>query len=401
MASERMRLSFRTIFWALAALIVVVGLALAFRPESVAVDLAQVRRGPMTVTVRDEARTRARDVYDVAAPVDGYLLRIDKEAGDHVRAGDVVARLLPGVPPFLDARTAAEASAAIRAEEAALASARSDTERAQAELALAQAEARRLEALFAGGLVAQGELDRARTALSVAQAASRAATEAVRTREAVLEAARTRLIQPGAPGGNAGIAIVAPATGRILRVERESESFVVAGTRLLALGDPGDLEVVAEFLSSDAVQITPGATAWLDNWGGAAPRRGRVRLVEPYGFLKISALGVEEQRVNVIIDLDAPRSDWAALGHGYRLEAAVVTWEEDDVVQAPVAALFRKGTQWAVFRVESGRAVTTPVEVGRANGREAQILSGLEPGATIILYPGENIDDNTRVHLRE
>jgi HlyD family secretion protein len=195
--------------------------------------------------------------------------------------------------------------------------------------------------------------------------------------------------------------VIAPVPGRVLRVARESETIIPAGAEVMTLGDPSKLEIVVEMLSTDAVQVRPGALAIIDNWGrNEAPLRGEVRLVEPYGFLKISALGVEEQRVNVIVDFAGPASEWATLGHGYRVEAAIVTWQEDDVVQVPVAALFRNGAEWAVFRVVAGRAQLSPVEVGRDNSREAQILAGLADGDTLILYPGDQISDGVSVSAR-
>lgn len=397
-----MQLNFRTIFWAAAAIAVAGLLAVAFRPQPVAVDITEVAQGPMQVTVRDEGRTRVRDEYIVSAPLAGRLLRIGYKAGAELQAGDTIARIMPGAPSFLDARAHAEARAGVESAAAALAAANSELERAEAQERFARTELERVTEVHARELIAVEAYDRARLQFRVAASALASARESVRMREADLEAARIRLTQPGGQGSETAIVdVVAPVPGRVLRIVNESESVIAAGAEIISLGDPGDLEVVVEMLSTDAVQVKPGADVIIRNWGREnEPLEGKVRLVEPYGFLKISALGVEEQRVNVIVDFVGPREKWSALGHGYRVEAAIVTWESDDVVQVPVASLFRSGGQWAVFRVEGGRARLTSVEVGRDNGRMAQVLSGLRDGDSVVLYPGETLSDGTRVQRR-
>lgn len=394
-----MKIKFRTVFWAAAAAIVVVMLALAFRPQPVPVDIAETTRGPMTVTVRDEGRTRVRNDYVVSAPVGGRLLRVGYKPGAEVSAGETIARILPADPEFLSSRTRAETQASARSAEAALAAARAEVERAEAQERYARSEIERIEALRARDLTSVDALDRARLQLRTAEADLSRAREGVHMREADLAAARARQLEPGAEGADGNVVeIRSPVSGRVLRVAQESESVILSGADIMTLGDPKDLEIVAEFLSTDAVQVEPGATAFIENWGRPQmPLRGRVRLVEPYGFLKISALGVEEQRVNVIVDFVDPESEWSTLGHGYRVEVAVVTWQADDVVQAPVSALFRDGDRWAVFRVDSGEARLTPVEIGHDNGQNAEILSGLDAGQTIVLYPGEQVGDGVRI----
>lgn len=397
-----MRIRFRTVFWTVVAVLVAVGVGFAFRPQPIAVDVAQAERGPMQVTVRDEGRTRVRNEYVVSAPVGGRLLRVDYKPGALVAAGDTVARIQPGAPAFLDSRALAEAQASLGAATAALAATREDLERARAQAGYARAEEERVAQLRSRDLVSVESLDRARLDLRVAESALGTANENVRMREAELAAAQTRLLQPGSDeASNTVVNVIAPVPGRVLRVARESETIIPAGAEVMTLGDPSKLEIVVEMLSTDAVQVRPGAQAIIDNWGrNEAPLRGEVRLVEPYGFLKISALGVEEQRVNVIVDFAGPASEWSTLGHGYRVEAAIVTWQEDDVIQVPVAALFRNGAEWAVFRVVAGRAQLSPVEVGRDNSREAQILAGLADGDTLILYPGDQISDGVSVSAR-
>ena len=395
-------LNFRTVFWVIAGIALAVLLALAFQPQPVLVDLAEVTRGTLTVHVRDEARTRVREVYIVSAPLGGRLLRINHHAGDLVEVGEVLATILPGDPALLDARSQVEARAAVRSAEAALAFANAEAGRAGLEYNYARTEAERIETLFGTGVASQGAVDRVRLARRTALAGLNTARANIARVEAELEAAQARLSRPGQDGVNGGLVeIHAPVGGRLLRVLQESESIVAPGTPVLEMGDPADLEIVVEFLSTDAVQIHEGDAAEISAWGGNIPLRGRVRRIEPYGFIKVSALGVEEQRVNVIIDLLDEPTSWAALGHGYRVEAAVTIWRQDEIVQLPVAALFRSGGQWAVYRVEDGRATLRLVEIGQENGRMAQVISGLEAGDSIVMYPGPQIRDGVAVKRRE
>lgn len=397
-----MKVRFRSAFWIATAIVVLLLLALAFRPQPVLVEVAKVARGAMQVMVRDEGRTRVRDEYVVSAPVGGRLLRIPFKPGAVVEAGETVARVLPSAPAFLDARAQGEAQAAVRAAEASLAAARAERERAIEQLAFARTEAERVDSLRARELVSAEAYDRAQLELRSAHSTEAAAAEAVRIREAELQAASIRLTQPGIPtDSGATIEIPAPISGRVLRVTQESESVIAPGAEIMTLGNPEQLEVVVEMLSTDAVQVRPGAEVIIENWDGSGTALGgRVRLVEPYGFLKISALGVEEQRVNVIVDFTGPASEWAMLGHGYRVEAAVVTWGEENVLKVPVAALFRHAGRWAVMRVDAGKARLAQLDVGRNNGEVAQVLSGIDAGDTVILYPGDRLGDGVAVKLR-
>jgi HlyD family secretion protein len=398
-----LNIRFRTAFWAAAFGLVALLLVLAFRPRPVPVDAAQVIRGPMQVSVRDEGRTRVRNEYVVSAPVGGRLLRIALKPGAEVRAGATVARILPGAPAFLDSRALAEAQAGVRAAEAAVSASQTDLVRAAEQESFSRSEMERIESLRSRNLTSAEDFDRARLALRIAQSAVAAAQENIRIREADLEAAIVRLTQPGASSDNdATVEVISPVSGSVLQVAQESESIIAAGEQVMTLGDPDDLEIVVEMLSTDAVQVSEGAEAYIENWGRKGePLKGRVRLVEPCGFLKISALGVEEQRVNVIVDFAGPPSEWSMLGHGYRVEVAVVTWQSGGVVQVPVAALFRSNGQWAVFRIVKERAVLTRVDVGRDNGRNAEILTGLESGETVVLYPGEQVQDGLRLRRRD
>ena len=399
-----MTLRFRTVFWAVTGLVAAGLIIYAFLPRPIPVDLARVERGALEVTVRDEGRTRVRDVYTVSAPVSGRLLRVEVEAGDAVQAGDVIANLLPSDPAFLDARSQSEARAAARSAEAALGFARAELESAQAQLDYALSEDARVEQLFEREIASRGALDRARLELRTARAAVATARANVRMREAEREAAEARLMEPGDEAGDAAptegvVSVRAPIDGQVLRVIQESETVLNAGAAILELGDPSDLEVVVELLSSDAVRAGAGDGAIVDAWGGE-PLRARVRRVEPFGFLKISALGVEEQRVNAILDLLDPPGDLARLGHGYRVEAEIMVERAEDVVAAPTASLFRTDDGWAVFAVENDRARARAVEIGRSNETRAEIISGLAAGETVVLYPAERIEDGVAVRAR-
>lgn len=397
-----MKMKFRSVFWTGAAVVVAGLLVYAFRPQAVPVDIAEVTRGPMQVMVRDEGRTRVRNEYVISAPVGGQLLRVEFKPGAEVTAGDIIARILPSDPSLLDARSRAELQASLRSAEAAFALARAELERAEAQLDFAVMEAERIRMLHLDALVSAEALDRAELQLRIAETARQTASEHIRVREGELAAAEARLMEPNTDRvDDLVITIRAPTSGRVMSVRQESQSIVQGGAEIMTLGDPGDLEIVAEFLSTDAVEIESGAQALIENWGrGRAPLRGQVRLVEPYGFLKVSALGVEEQRVNVIVDFVGSPDEWATLAHGFRVEVAVITWEADDVVQVPVAALFREGGAWAVFRIENGRAGVTPVEIGRQNGDVAEVLGGIEASANVVLYPGEQLADGVRVTSR-
>ncbi|MHA6287172.1 efflux RND transporter periplasmic adaptor subunit [Maricaulis sp. CAU 1757] len=399
-----MKISFRFVFWSLAVLTVLALLVLALRPQAVPVDAGQVSAGPMTVAVRDEAYTRVRDVYVLAAPVGGRLLRVDAEPGDTVSAGDVLARLLPSEPAFLDARTEGEARAALHLAEAALLAGEAEIASSDAALELAQTEYDRMRSLHQRGIASQALLDQARTARRAALAATRRTRAAVQMREAELEAAQIRLMEPDENGGRVRpvIDLRAPIDGVVLRVLQESETPVAAGTVVIEVGDPADLEVVVELLSTDAVQVEPGDAVRLTGWSrDTRALGGQVRRVEPYGFTKVSALGVEEQRVRVIVDFSDPPEHWSALRHGYRVEAAITVWSEDETRQVPVSALFRHRGEWAVFTIEGGRARLTPVTIGRDNGEVAQLTSGPEADTPVVLFPGTEMTDGRRITLRQ
>jgi HlyD family secretion protein len=400
-----MKIRFRTVFWPAAGIVTTALIIWAFLPRPVPADFAQVTRGDLIVTIQDEGYTRVRDVYEISSPVSGRLLRVEAEPGDQVQAGDTLANILPTDPAFLDARSQEEAEAALRSTEALLGFAEAQVRQAEAGLEFARTELARIQTLADRGTASQGLLDRARLEARNAQAALDTARANLRARQAERDAASARLMTPQTghetEAGGRVIAVAAPVSGRVLRVLEESETVLQPGQPVLEVGDPRDLEIVVELLSTDAVQVTEGAPVQIDDWGGESVLQAQVRRVEPFGFLKVSALGVEEQRVNVIIDLVGIPDDWRALGHGFRVEPEIEVWRGEAVVTAPIAALFRHEGGWACFVVEAGRAVLTPIEIGRTNGTDAQILSGLEPGANLVLYPSDRISDGVRVAARE
>ena len=373
------------------SVLIVIGLVLFLTvliawPKAASVDTAAVERGALRVTVDEEGETRVRDRFVVSAPVSGRVLRIELEPGDAVQRGKtVIATFRPGDPTLLDARARAEAEAAVKAAQAAHARARSAA-------ALARSELERHQKLAQEAIVSREILD-------LKENEARTAALAAAGAEHELAIARARLLSTGT-GGSEPIEIRSPIAGVVLKRLRESEAVVPAGERLLELGDPGKLEIVADFLSSDAVRIGAGDPVVIERWGGERDLSGRVRRVEPSGFMKISALGVEEQRVNVIIDLADPLEAWKRLGDGYRVEVRVIVWQTENALKVPTSALFRRQEQWATFVIEGGRAQLRMVEVGERNGLEAEVRSGLRAGETVIVHPADSLADGGRVAPR-
>ena len=388
----------------LATVAVVAGaLAIGFMPRAVPVDVAEVRRAPLAVTVEEEGKTRVRERYLVSAPVAGYVRRSGLKAGDTVKAGQTLAVIEPTRSVALDPRTRVQAQAQVRAADAALAAARENARAAAAAAELATQERARTETLAAEKFVSAQALDSAKAAETRARASAQAADERVRVARFDLESARaavTSTSRLSAGGASEQVVVRAPVAASVLKVQQESEGAVAAGQPLLEIGDPASLEVEVEVLSTHAVKIAPGSKVILDRWGGERAVEGRVRVVEPSGYTKISALGVEEQRVRVIVDFAAPYEAWARLGDGYRVEARFVLWEGDDILQVPTSALFREGEGWAVFVIEGGRAKRVPVEIGQRAGLATQVVSGLSAGQQIISHPDESIREGGRVKPR-
>lgn len=390
----------RILGWSVALLIVAAALAWSFWPKPVPIDIAQVMRGPFQVTVEDEGRTRVKDAYVVSAPVAGRLLRIGNRAGESISAGDIVAQLQPATPELLDARARARAEATVKAAEAARNSAAAVLKEAQADVDHAEPELRRTESLATRGLTAKMLLEDAQRQERLAVAALEAAKASLRVKEFELENARTLLADFRDSNAPAAISLKAPVSGSVFRVAQQSEAVIAAGTPIMEIGDPRDLEVMIELLSTDAAKVIPGSTALVTDWGGDSDLAAVVRMVEPSGFTKISALGVEEQRVRVILDIRESRSKWQQLGDGFRVNARIVVWQTGDTIRVPLGALFRNGNAWQTFVVKDGRAVRTNVTVGRSNDSDAQVLGGLLPGDKIIVHPSDQITDGTRVSVR-
>lgn len=393
----------RILWYLLVAGLVAAALFYAFRPQPVSVDLAILSRGEMVVTIDGDGQTRAREVYVVSAPISGRVLRVERHAGDRVVANEtVLATIQPTDPTFLDRRARAQAEAVIKAAEAGFALAEAEQARAAAELDFARSELTRAEQLAGRGTVSQRDLDRAKLELRTADAAVATTRATVEMRRFELETARAALIQPGGESGagdgqSCCIDVFSPVDGKVLRVIRESEGVAVAGSPLIEVGDPGDLEIVVDLLSSDAVRVAEGAGVMIEDWGGGDRLDGVVRRVEPYGFTKISALGIEEQRVNVIIDFIDPPERWRDLGHGYRVEAHIAVWRSEDILKLPLGALFRDGDSWAVFVVVDGLARLRVVEIGHSNGRVAEVTGGLETDDSVILHPSDLVADGVRI----
>lgn len=392
--------------WGVLGVVLVGSLVYAFRPQPITVDLAEIARGPMVVTADEEGETRVRDVFVLSAPVAGRALRIDAEVGDVVVAEQtMVAEIEPQDPAFLDVRSEAQARAALRAAEANRDLAAAVLVEAEAELEFAESEVERNRRLRRSNTISERELDEAERRYKTARATVATARAGLQVRVFELERAQAQLMspvhtKPSADACDYCVPLLAPVNGRILRVLRKSEGVVEAGTPLVEIGDPEDLEIVVDFLSSDAVKITPGQRVIIEEWGGGAPLAAQVRLVEPFGFTKVSALGIEEQRVNVIMDFTSPPAEWRRLGHGYQLEVRVVLWEGADVTKVPLTALFRSGDDWAVFVEEDARASLRVVRIGRRSGREAEIVQGVDAGDRVVVSPSDRVTDGVRIRPR-
>jgi HlyD family secretion protein len=395
------------------ALVILVAAWFAW-PKPVAVDIALISKGPMEVTIDEEAKTRVRHVYTVSAPVAGKVLRISHplgeqgpsiHVGDQVKAAEtVVANMQPTAPSFLDVRSREELQAMLTAAAAAVALAEAEARRIEAALEFSRSELRRAEALAKTNTIAERSLEKAQLDVRTNEAALASARAQLDVRRSERSTVAARLIDPSTakpdPGAGCCIQLRAPVTGVVLKIIQDSEIVVPAGAPLIDIGDPLDLEIVADLLSTDAVQVPAGASVRIDGWGGP-PIRGRVTRVDPAGFLKVSALGIEEQRVRTTIDFGDPPHAWSRLGHDYRVIVHVTVWKGEQVLGVPVGALFRQGDEWAVFAVKNGRARMTVVKIGHRNNRAAEVLSGLEEGDYVVLHPSDRVRNGTAVSRRE
>ena len=381
--------------------IVLAALAIwAFGPTPVPADFGEVTRGTLQVTVSEEGRTRVRDRFVVSAPLPGRMRRIELDPGDPVVAGNtVVAQFEPSAPTLIDVRTRAELEARAKAAQSALGGARAERERVRAELEYAQSELKRAQRLVEEKVIAQRERESIQRQAEVAARSLQSAEFAVTTAEHELEIARASLIQSRG-GRTASIPLYSPVDGVVLRILQESEAVVPTGQPLLEIGDVDDLEIVSDLLSSAAVQVKAGQPVLIEQWGGDQPLHGRVRLVEPSGFTKISALGVEEQRVNAIIDFVDPPEKRPNIGDGYRVEVRIIVSSRENVLKVPTSSLFRHEGEWAVYVVEGDRASRRIVQIGRRNSLEAEVTGGLSGAERIIVYPSDAVTDGVEVTPR-
>lgn len=387
-------------FWIVVAVVGAGLVWLALAPKVIEVEAATVVRAPLRVTVDEEGETRLRRRFVVSAPVAGKVLRIESRPGDAVTKGQTLAVIQPAAPMPLDARTQMTGEARVRAADAAVTRAKADRQRLTVESKQAEADAARAKALLDAGYGSRDVYEQFNARMGSLREAAAAADAAIRAAEFDAAAAKAALTSRGEAAGGRAVTVTAPIGGQLLRRMQESEAVVPAGAPLVEIGTLDDLEIVTDYLSTDAVKIKPGAEVIIDRWGGEGTLAGRVQRVEPAGFLKISALGVEEQRVNVVIDFVDARDKRAALGDGFRVEVRVVIWESADALTVPTASLFRRQGEWAVFVIEGNVLQRRTVKVGQRNEQTAQILEGLTAGQRVVAYPGESLTDGAKVRPR-
>ncbi len=390
------------LFILLAVIILAVGYG--FIPKPVLVETFEVKQEYMSVAVEEEGRTRVKNRFIISAPVAGFALRIDLDVGDAVRRGQAISELEPLRSSVLDPRSRAEAKAHVAAAQAGLNSAKENAQAAKASAEFAKNELERMRELSKNSLVTQEKLDAAETEAQRTEAVLRSSEFAVEVARYEMEAALTALKYSASEEPkkiDERIIIKAPVTGRVLKIYHESEGVVREGQALIEIGDPRALEVEVDVISADAVKIRPGTPVIFERWGGDEPLKGKVRVVEPVGFTKISALGVEEQRVLVISDITSPPEEWEQLGDGYRVEASFIIWENANVLQIPTSALFRYEEGWAVFMFKNKKAHLRKVQIGQRNGMSAEVISGLKEGDIVITHPDSSIEDGKRVRLHK
>jgi HlyD family secretion protein len=384
--------------------LVVAGIGWFAWPRPVPVDIAPVARTAMDVTVEDEGKTRVRHVYTLSAPIAGKVLRTPRHVGDRVIADETIVAVMQATAPgLLDVRTREELQASLAAADAAVTYAEHEVHRIEAALEFARGELQRAEDLFGRNVVAASKLDQARVDVTTNEHALASAKAQLEVRRSERSSIAARLIDASGDADPAdpawGIQLRAPVSGQVLAILQESEAVVQAGAPLIEIGDPLDLEVVADLLSTEAVQVEAGAAVRIDGWGGP-PIRGRVARIDPAGFTKVSALGVEEQRVRAIVELVDPPEARARLGHDFRVIVHISLWSSADALTVPVSALFRSAGDWAVFAIRDGRARTTIVEIGQRNNRMAEVLGGLSAGDMVVLHPSDRVADGVAVAER-
>jgi len=395
----------RELLIALIVILIAGAIIYGFIPKPVPVEIATVSRGPLQVIIEEEGKTRLKDRFEISAPVSGTIGRMDWNVGDLVQAGQKLCEISPLKSALLDPRSHAEAEDRVAAAEASLRTAKSRVMADAASAQYARSEYNRIKQIYDKQMISRSELDRAEAEKRRANANLQSSRYAVDTARYSLEEAKNALAHFATEGDeseNDRIAIHSPVKGQVLAVFKESEGVVSASQVLMEVGDPHALEVEVEVLSADAVRIKEGMPVLLDRWGGEEPLDAKVRLIEPVGFTKISALGVEEQRVRIIIDITSPTKEWYRLGDGYRVDARFILWQGEDVLQIPENALFRHNSGWAVFIVNrENKAELRQIERGKSSGLQAQIISGLEEGETVITHPDEQIEDGRKIRVEK
>ena len=391
----------------LAALAVAGALVAALMPPPVDVDIAKIERTALRVTLDEEGKTRIRDVYVVTAPIAGTLQRSPLKAGDPVEKGDTaVAIIKPATPTMRDFRTSLELESQVKTCEANVQFADAELRQTMAEAKLAKSEFDRAATLAGKGVSTQSALEKAETNLKIRDAAVARAKAAVEVRKRELDGAKVRQLQPDqmearqAANSTCGFDVKAPESGRVLKLVAESEQTLAAGAPILEIGNPANLEIVVDLLSADAVKVRVGSKATIDGWGGA-PLNAHVTRIEPSGFTKVSALGIEEQRVKTLFAIDGPQHVWERLGHDYRVFVKINVFEATGALTVPIGALFRRGDEWSVFVLKDGRARIQPVTIGQRNSVLAEVLGGLTAGDSVILHPSDRVADGTRVRQRK
>jgi HlyD family secretion protein len=409
---NKSRRSLRWLWTSLLGVLIIGALVWGFQPKPIAVEVVAAKRAPLQWTVEEEGKTRVRDRFVVSASTAGYVRRLPWKAGDPVRSGDTIAYLEPQRSQSLDPRTREQNEARVAVADAALHAAEQRAKVAEEQVRAVQVDAgywrqelERIAKLRSSGDIAAERYDRtafdakrAEAALLTAQQTATAARVDVETARAEIRAARASLSRPEAPSGEA-IPVRAPVSGRVLRVVRQSEGAVVQGEPLLEIANARALEVEVEVLSADAVRMKPGTRVMFTRWGGDHPLEGRVRVVEPSGFTKVSALGVEEQRVRVIADITSAEEEWTRLGDGYRVEASFVLWEDRAALQLPGSAVFRYENGWAVFVIDQGKAQRRAVRIGQRSGIAVQIVEGLKEGERVVSHPDDTVNDGAEVQI--
>jgi HlyD family secretion protein len=395
-----MKITKKQIYISIFVFIILFVIVWGFLPSAIPVTVEQVRDAPLEVTIEEEGITRVTDRYTISAPVTGYLLRIQHEVGDSVGVGQELFQIQP-VPDLISARQREVSQAQLEAAKARLQQTKENLNLAQEEKQLADVELQRIQNLFDSGIGSQQGLDNSRLSARRASSQLASAEFSVRIAEHEVRAATSALQAFQSSGGQEQISIEAPVQGQLLKIHHKSEGTVQAGTPILEIGDPYSLEIKVDLLSTDAVQIGRGTNVRIKRWGSENILDGIVQVVEPSGYTRISALGVEEQRVPVIVDILSPHEQWQQLGDGYRVVAEFITWQGEEVVQVPSSSLFRTaGDRWSLFVVENDRAILRNVEAGYQSGLQTQIIDGLQVGENVITHPDERIDEGVKVKIR-